>query len=119
MGKGSTKGNIGLAIDLADYEKGEAFAGDYDTALAKVQKRLSQLQVAHIVCKKRTMILIEGWDAAGKGGTVQRLTMGWDPRHFHVWQIRAPTEEELARHFLWRFWKKIPGTGHVAVFDRT
>jgi len=108
-----------LAIDLADYERGEAFAGDYDTALAQVQKRLSRLQVAHMVCNIRSMIVFEGWDAAGKGGAIQRLTMGWDPRHFHVWPISAPTEEERSRHFLWRFWQKIPGKGHIAIFDRS
>jgi len=108
-----------LAIDLADFEKGEPFGGDYDAALADVQKRLSQLQVAHMVCGKRSMILFEGWDAAGKGGAIQRLTMGWDPRHFHVWPIGAPTDEERWRHFLWRFWQKIPGKGQIAIFDRT
>jgi len=108
-----------LAIDLSDYERGKKFDGDYDAALADVQKRLSRLQVAHMVCKQRSMIMFEGWDAAGKGGAIQRLTMGWDPRHFHVWPIAAPTEEERSRHFLWRFWQKIPGSGHIAVFDRS
>jgi hypothetical protein len=49
-----------LAIDLADYEKGKAFDGDYEAALAEVQKRLSRLQVAHVVCNLRSMILFEG-----------------------------------------------------------
>lgn len=108
-----------MAINLADYEKGAAFVGDYDATIAQVQKRLARLQVAHVVCKQRTMILFEGWDAAGKGGAIQRLTMGWDPRNFHVWPIGAPTEEELSRHFLWRFWTKLPGKGHIAIFDRS
>jgi len=108
-----------LPINLADYERGAAFDGDYDAALADVQQRLSRLQVAHVVCGLRSMILFEGWDAAGKGGTIQRLTSGWDPRHFHVWPIGAPTEEERGRHFLWRFWQKLPGKGKIAVFDRT
>jgi AMP-polyphosphate phosphotransferase len=108
-----------LAIDLADFEKGEPFDGDYDAALDKVQKRLAKLHVGHMVCGLRSMILFEGWDAAGKGGTIKRLTMEWDPRNFHVWPISAPTEEELSRHFLWRFWQKIPGKGHIAIFDRT
>ena len=108
-----------LAIDLSDYERGKRFDGDYDAALADVQKRLSRLQVAHMVCQQRSMILFEGWDAAGKGGAIQRLTMGWDPRHFHVWPIAAPSEEERSRHFLWRFWQKIPGAGNIAIFDRS
>lgn len=108
-----------MAIDLAEYERGAAFDGDYDAALAAVQQRLARLQVAHRVGGLRSMILVEGWDASGKGGAIQRLTTGWDPRHFHVWPIGAPTEEEVSRHFLWRFWQKIPGKGNVAVFDRT
>jgi polyphosphate kinase 2 (PPK2 family) len=108
-----------LAINLADYEEGRPFDGDYRAALDEVQKRLSRILVAHVVCRQRSMILFEGWDAAGKGGAIQRLTTGWDPRHFHVWPIGAPTEEELQRHFLWRFWRKIPGKGHVAIFDRS
>jgi len=108
-----------LAVDLADYEKGRPFDGDYDAALAEVQKRLGRLHVAHVVCNVRTMILFEGWDAAGKGGAVQRLTSGWDPRHFRVWPISAPTDEERERHFLWRFWQKLPGKGRIAIFDRS
>ena len=64
-------------------------------------------------------MLVEGWDAAGKGGTVQRLTARWDPRHFAVWPIAAPTAAEKERHFLWRFWCAMPGAGAIAVFDRS
>lgn len=108
-----------MSIDLADYEKGASFDGDYGAALAEVQKRLGKLHVAHLVCKKRTIILFEGWDAAGKGGAIQRLTSGWDPRHYHVWPISAPTEEERGQHFLWRFWQKLPGPGRIAIMDRS
>ncbi len=108
-----------MAIDLADYEDGKGFDGDYDVALADLQSRLSKIQVAHLVGNIRSIILFEGWDAAGKGGAIQRLTAEWDPRHFHVWPIGAPTEEERSRHFLWRFWKAIPGKGQIAIFDRS
>jgi len=108
-----------LAIDLADYEKGDKYDGDYDAALVDVQKRLARLHVAHVVCRQRSVILFEGWDAAGKGGAIQRLTAGWDPRHFRVWPIAAPTAEESEQHFLWRFWQKLPGKGRIAVFDRS
>jgi polyphosphate kinase 2 (PPK2 family) len=108
-----------MTIDLGDYEEGASFDGDYDKALAAVQERLSHLQVAHIVGGLRSIILFEGWDAAGKGGAIQRLTAEWDPRHFQVWPIQAPTFEEKGRHFLWRFWKKIPGPGQIAIFDRS
>lgn len=108
-----------MAINLADYEKGAAPEGDYAEALAALQKRLSRLQVAHHIAGKRTVILIEGWDAAGKGGAIQRLTALWDPRNFEVWPIKAPTAEEKARHFLWRFWRRLPGAGEISVFDRS
>ncbi len=108
-----------MAIDLSDFEKGKKFDGDYDAALAEVQERLARVQVAHIVHGKRSIILFEGWDAAGKGGIIQRLTADWDPRHFEVWPIAAPTDDEKKRHFLWRFWKRLPGNGEIAVFDRS
>jgi len=108
-----------MAIDLSDYEKGAEFDGDYDEALEKVQKRLAHIQAAHIVHGRRSVIAFEGWDAAGKGGIIQRLTAEWDPRHFEVWPISAPTDEEKARHFLWRFWNRLPGNREIAVFDRS
>jgi polyphosphate kinase 2 (PPK2 family) len=108
-----------MKINLSDYEKGEKFDGDYDKALADVQERLARVQVAHIVHGKRSVIVFEGWDAAGKGGVIQRLTAEWDPRNFQVWPIAAPTDQEKSRHFLWRFWTRLPGKGEIAVFDRS
>jgi len=108
-----------MAIDLSQYESGAKYKGDYDKDLAKLQERLGHILVAHIVHGKRSLIVCEGWDAAGKGGAIQRLTSLWDPRAFQVWPIKAPTAEEKARHFLWRFWNKLPGAGEIAVFDRS
>jgi polyphosphate kinase 2 (PPK2 family) len=106
-------------INLSDFEAGEKYHGDYAGDLEALQERLSRILVAHIVHGKRSVILFEGWDAAGKGGAIQRLTCGWDPRNFSVWPISAPTKQEKERHFLWRFWTKLPGAGHIAVFDRS
>lgn len=108
-----------MTINLSDYETGAKFDGDYGETLAALQERLSRILVAHILHKKRAVIVFEGWDAAGKGGAIQRLTTGWDPRHFRVWPIGAPTDEDKARHFLWRFWRRLPGTGEIAIFDRS
>ena len=108
-----------MVIKLADYESGAKYRGDYEADLAALQERLSHVLVAHIVHKRRSVVIFEGWDAAGKGGAIQRLTSDWDPRHFSVWPIAAPTEEEKARHFLWRFWRRLPGAGEIAVFDRS
>lgn len=108
-----------MTIDLRDFEKGAKFDGDYDDALGALQEQLAHIQVAHIVHKRRALILLEGWDAAGKGGIIQRLTAQWDPRNFEVWPIKAPSPEELAHHFLWRFWKRLPANGNINVFDRS
>ncbi|UYY78018.1 polyphosphate kinase 2 family protein [Sphingomonas sp. R1] len=108
-----------MTIDLSDYEAGDPFDGDYEAELAKLQKRLSHIQTAHIIHKRRAIIALEGWDAAGKGGVIKRLTAEWDPRYYEVWPISAPTQEELAHHFLWRFWQRLPAQHNIAVFDRT
>jgi polyphosphate kinase 2 (PPK2 family) len=106
-------------INLSNYEAGAKFEGDYSDALDALQERLAHILVAHIVSGKRAVIVCEGWDAAGKGGAIQRMTAQWDPRAFQVWPIKAPSPEEKARHFLWRFWTKLPGAGEIAVFDRS
>ena len=108
-----------MAIDLSDYEAGKKYDGDYSDDLARLQKRLAHIQVAHIVHKRRAVVMFEGWDAGGKGGAIQRLTAEWDPRNYEVWPIAAPTPEEKARHFLWRFWQRLPMDGNISVFDRS
>lgn len=108
-----------MTIRLADFEAGAKFPGDYGEALEAVQQRLARLQVLHIVHRRPAIIVIEGWDAAGKGGIVKRMTAQWDPRYFAVHPISAPTPDEKGRHFLYRFWSRLPAPGHVAVFDRS
>jgi polyphosphate kinase 2 (PPK2 family) len=106
-------------IDLSKFEKGAKYKGDYEADLCALQDRLARIQVAYILHRRRAMIVLEGWDAAGKGGIIQRLTSQWDPRHFEVWPIAAPTPPEKEQHFLWRFWKRVPGAGQIGVFDRS
>lgn len=108
-----------MAIRLSDYEKGAPFDGDYDDALKQVQRRLERVQTAHIVHGKRSVVMFEGWDAAGKGGVIKRMTALLDPRYYHVWPISAPTEVEQGHHYLWRFWTRMPTTREIAVFDRS
>jgi polyphosphate kinase 2 (PPK2 family) len=108
-----------MAIELSQYEAGTPLKGSYGRQLANLEERLSRLLVAHVLHRRRTLIVVEGWDASGKGGAIQRLTCKWDPRHYSVWPIAKPTEEEKGRHFLWRFWTKLPAPGRVAVFDRS
>lgn len=66
-----------------------------------------------------TMILFEGWDAAGKGGCIRRLLRAFDMRLSKVTSIAAPSSEELSRHYLWRFWRQVPRAGHISIFDRS
>ncbi len=106
-------------IDLSKLEAGDAPDGDYEASLITLQERLQHLQCAHIVHGRRTMIVFEGWDAAGKGGAICRLSSGWDPRYFQVYPIAAPTVEEKNKHFLWRFWAKLPGVRDIHIFDRS
>ncbi|MFT8737175.1 MAG: polyphosphate kinase [Zymomonas mobilis] len=108
-----------MSVNLADYEQATPFKGDYDKTLAQLQKRLAHILVAYIVYRQKAIILFEGQDSSGKSGIIQRLISGWDPRHFRVWPIGVPTEEEKSRHFLWRFWSKMPANGEVSIFDRS
>lgn len=106
-------------IKLSDYEAGRDYPGDFDADLAALQERLARIQVAHICHGRRAIVMFEGWDAAGKGGAIQRLTARWDPRYYEVHPIGAPSAEEKGRHFLWRFWTRLPMDGNIAVFDRS
>lgn len=101
------------------HEQPEPLDQPYGKALKQLQEKLAQVMVGHIVHRKRSVIIFEGWDAAGKGGAIKRLTAEWDPRAFSVWPISAPTEEEKAHNFLWRFWKRLPAAGEIGVFDRS
>ena len=65
------------------------------------------------------VIAYEGWDAAGKGGNISRLTQNLDPRGYEVVPVAAPNDVEKAHHYLWRFWARMPKAGHITIFDRT
>ncbi len=68
---------------------------------------------------KKVIIAFEGWDAAGKGGAIKRLTDPMDPRRYKVYQTSAPNEVEKSKHYLWRFWVNMPSCGEMVIFDRT
>ena len=65
------------------------------------------------------VILYQGWDAAGKGGNIRRLTQNLDPRGYEVVPIAAPNDLEKSHHYLWRFWTQMPKAGHITIFDRS
>ena len=91
----------------------------YETELARWQGKLSEL-IRHPRFQQRSVICVfEGADAAGKGGSIRRITAALDARQYQIVPIAAPTEEERAQPYLWRFWRHVPRTGRVAIFDRS
>ncbi len=91
----------------------------YDKELKKLQSKLADLHNKIYHAKIPVVIAYEGWDAAGKGGNIKRLTAALDPRGFEVQPIASPEPHEKNRHYLWRFWTRLPKDGHITIFDRT
>ncbi|SFK40174.1 polyphosphate kinase 2 family protein [Methylocapsa palsarum] len=96
-------------LDFADYER----------RLATLQGVLQLTQQAYLGTPRRAVIVLEGWDTAGKGGLVRRLGWALDPRSFKVHPIAAPNEIERGQLYLERFWLRLPAKGQIVVFDRS
>lgn len=92
---------------------------EYKAELKRLQAHLGDLHNQIYRRKIPVIIAYEGWDAAGKGGNIRRLSEALDPRGYEVHPIASPEPHEKARHYLWRFWNRLPKTGHIAIFDRT
>jgi AMP-polyphosphate phosphotransferase len=91
----------------------------YKRQLEKYQGRLNLLYRESKARGGSAILVFEGWDAAGKGGIIRRITGAMDARDYQVIPIAAPTEEERAHHYLWRFWRHLPRAGRVTIFDRS
>lgn len=91
----------------------------YQKKLAKLQMKLTQIQQAYLFSGQSGVIVFEGWDAAGKGGAIRRISAALDPRSFKVWPIGAPRKYYLERHFLLRFMERLPPHGAITAFDRS
>jgi len=91
----------------------------YESALKAQRAKLGDLCRRLHFEGKAALILFEGPDAAGKGGAIRRLTASMDARDYRVIQVAAPTEEERAQHYLWRFWRHVPQAGRLTIFDRS
>lgn len=91
----------------------------YKAELKTCQKRLRTLE--YEIYRRRIPVVLgfEGWDAGGKGGAIKRLCERMDPRGYQVYPTAAPSSEDLAHNYLWRFWKTIPKRGHFSIYDRT
>src|SRR5271166_226066 len=97
------------AVEFADYER----------RLAAMQETLQLVQQAYLGTTQRAIIVLEGWDTAGKGGVVRRLGWALDPRSFKVHATAAPDKREKSVHYLQRFWERLPQHGQIVVFDRS
>jgi polyphosphate:AMP phosphotransferase len=93
--------------------------GDYKRQLKEQQARLNLLHRKAQKKNTSTIVVFEGPDAAGKGGAIRRLTAALDARNYQVIQIAAPSDEERAQHYLWRFWRYLSRAGRITLFDRS
>ncbi len=91
----------------------------YKTHCERLKNELHLLAYQVYIQKRPVVVVFEGWDAAGKGGAIKRLTERIDPRGYVVWPIAAPVGEDKLHHYLYRFWKRLPEAGQIAVFDRS
>ncbi len=105
-------------LDKLDLNK-SMVKSTYKLELEKYQGQLNLLMRHRHFNKISLIIGFEGMDAAGKGGSIRRITQAIDTRHYHVVPISAPSDEERAQPYLWRFWRHIPERGKLAIFDRT
>ena len=92
---------------------------EYSEKIEEAQSRLRELEFKMYKNQVPVLCVFEGWDAAGKGGAIKRVTEMLDPRGFTVSSYSAPQGEEKTHHYLWRFWRNLPRTGHFAIFDRS
>lgn len=105
-------------LDFLDLSK-RLEKKDYRKQLAELQGRLSVLSRTAREKKTSTLVVLEGWDAAGKGGIIRRITRAVDARSYRVIPIGSPTDEERAQHYLWRFWRHLPRAGRFTIYDRS
>jgi polyphosphate:AMP phosphotransferase len=105
-------------LDTLDLTKRLEHA-EYETRLRRAQVDLVELALEMRRKARSAVIVFEGSDAAGKGGAIRRLTSVLDARQYAVTPISAPSEEERAFHYLWRFWRRIPRHEHFTIYDRS
>ncbi len=103
--------NLDLTLSLGKEE--------YGAELIHYQVALSKLGYQVYVQHRPVIMVFEGWDAAGKGGAIKRVTEKLDPRGYSVYSIGAPQGDDASHHYLWRFWRRLPELGQIAIFDRS
>lgn len=118
MGKDDRLSRSPVILDQLDQNK-SVEQEEYRTKIKEYQLRLLNLQRALMETRHNLVVIVEGPDAAGKGGAIRRLVEKLDPRTFRVYSVVKPTQEEYQHHYLWRFWSKLPLYGQIAIFDRS
>jgi len=120
MAKSRSSLLVGPDIRLADLAPAASLGkAEYEKRLRELEYRMRAISLAYRDQGRSAVLVFEGWDAAGKGGAIRRLTGELDPRGYRVWPIGAPSEEERGHHYLHRFWTRLPARGTLAVFDRS
>jgi len=107
-----------ISLDGLDQSK-SLEQEDYKKQLKQYQLQLLNMQLEFREKKNSVILVMEGPDAAGKGGAIKRVGERLDPRLVRVYSIVKPTPEENAHHYMWRFWNKLPAQGEMAIFDRS
>ena len=115
FGEFAEKANVLSGVDLSQSMSGD----DYRKELAIQQARLHKLSIEARTRGISTVLAFEGWDAAGKGGVIRRITSALEAGDYRVIPVAAPTQEERKFHYLWRFWRDLPPAGRFVIFDRT
>src|SRR5260370_5129650 len=111
----AVKVKSGFTLARVDLDRRLKDEESYRHQLSKLQIAMLELEQIYRVERRRGIIAVEGWDAAGKGGAIQRLTERLDPRWVQVWSIGEPSPDEQGRHYLWRFWQRLPLPGNIAI----
>jgi AMP-polyphosphate phosphotransferase len=101
--------DLGRSLDRASYVR----------EITRRQIQLRELGYKVYLQKRPVILVFEGWDAAGKGGAIKRITEKLDPRGYVVYPISSPHGEDKTRHYLYRFWRRLPERGQIAIFDRS
>ncbi|ACB76458.1 polyphosphate:AMP phosphotransferase [Opitutus terrae] len=117
-GLASRRAHVVSVLDRVDLKQ-KLSRPDYEALLDAQQAKLGRLAWAAQRQGISSVLLFEGWDAAGKGSAIRRVTQAMDPRLYRVVGIAAPNDEERAHHYLWRFWRQLPGAGFTTLFDRS
>ncbi len=109
----------GERLVLSAVEQRSVERAEYKERLGKLQRRLNLLSRSKRFRNRSALAIFEGMDASGKGGAIRRVTQALDARIYRIIPFAAPTEEERAQPYLWRFWRHLPRTGQLAIFDRS